>query len=298
MLRKKLAKIANYIPVYRELRQIRNYARHIHASLETIRTMQAIRCHDLELPSHPRYGNPLRLPQYAFQVNSQNGEDGIIYEIFRRIGNEDDVFVEIGIGHGFENNTAFLLSQGWKGFWIDGDDTFLKHIKANQDVSSDCLSPLVSFVDRENITDIFEQLGVHKTFDLLSLDIDQNTYHVWEALHAYTPRVVVVEYNAMIPSYIDWKVEYAADRVWDGSQNFGASLKAFENLGRRLGYSLVGCDFNGVNAFFVRNDLVADKFAEPFTAENHFEAPRYEFIHRRGHAPAFLDRQELVKELV
>jgi hypothetical protein len=104
--------------------------------------------------------------------------------------------------------------------------------------------------------------------------------------------VVVVEYNAVIPPGLDWKVRYAPDRVWDGSHNFGASLKAFELLGTQLGYSLVGCDFIGVNAFFVRSDLVADKFAAPFTAENHYEPPRYVFLHRRAHPVSILDRQD------
>ena len=252
--------------------------------------MQAIRCQDLELSAHPRYSDPLRLPQYAFQVNSQNGEEGIIYEIFRRIGNQDHVFVEVGVGDGIQNNTAFLLSLGWKGYWIDADDSFLRVVEENS-FPKEVLSPLVSFVDRENITALFDTLSVPKSFDLLSLDIDQNTYHAWEALKAYKPRVVVVEYNAMIPASIDWKVQYGANRVWDGTQNFGASLKAMENLGRKLGYSLVGCDFNGVNAFFVREDLALGKFAEPFTAENHFESPRYEYVHQRGHAPAMMDRQ-------
>ena len=290
MLKKKLSKIARYIPVYRELRQVRDYSKNMYKTLKAIQSMQAIRCQDLELSAHPRYGDPLRLPQYAFQVNSQNGEEGIIYEIFRRIGNEDHVFVEIGVGDGIQNNTAFLLALGWSGYWIDADNSFLRVVKSKK-LPPEVLSPLVSFVDRENVAGLFERLNVPNAFDLLSLDIDQNTYHAWEALADYKPRVVIVEYNAMIPAYIDWKVQYGADRVWDGTQNFGASLKALENLGRKLGYSLVGCDFNGVNAFFVRNDLAAGKFAEPFTAENHFESPRYEYVHHRGHAPAMLDRQ-------
>ncbi len=155
---------------------------------------------------------------------------------------------------------------------------------------------MATYVDQENSTTVFEQLGVPQTFDLMSLDIDQNTYYLWKALQDYAPRVVVVEYNAMIPSFIDWKVHYEADKMWDGSQNFGASLKAFELLGRELGYRLVGCDFNGVNAFFVREELAAGNFLAPFTAENHFEPPRYEYIHRRGHAPALLDRQVSVSD--
>jgi len=63
-----------------------------------------------------------------------------------------------------------------------------------------------------------------------------------------------------------------------------------ELLGRERGYSLVGCDFCGVNAFFVRDDLLGDKFEAPFTAENHYEPPRFALSQlRRGHAPTILD---------
>jgi hypothetical protein len=53
-----------------------------------------------------------------------------------------------------------------------------------------------------------------------------------------------------------------------------------------MGYALVGCDFIGTNAFFVREELAtAERFAEPFTAENHHEPPRVAMLHRRHLAP-------------
>jgi hypothetical protein len=94
------------------------------------------------------------------------------------------------------------------------------------------------------------QLGVPKVFDLLSLDIDHNTYYAWERLKAYRPRIVVVEYNALILPGIDWKVHYEARRLWTGTSNFGANPKAFQLLGNELGYESVGCDFIRVNVFF------------------------------------------------
>ena len=75
--------------------------------------------------------------------------------------------------------------------------------------------------------------------------------------------------------------------MWDGTQAFGASLKAYEMLGRRYGYSLVGCDLTGINAFFVRDDLIGNHFAAPFTAENHYEPPRYGMSCRWAHPSAF-----------
>jgi hypothetical protein len=297
MTMKFLREIYCRIPGIRELVQLsesahdtRNLARRIYHSLRQINAVDSVRLFDFDLKRHPRYSDPLRLLRYAFPVCSQNGEDGIISEIFRRIGTGDRTFAEVGVGDGTQNNTAFLLSQGWTGFWIDGDSTFRETLAKAVGLEDGCLKSTVSFVSKENVVEIFNALGVPEEFDLLSLDIDQNTYYVWEALTGFRPRAVVIEYNAAIPPDIEWRVKYDSKRTWDGSHNFGASLKALEVLGRHLGYSLVGCEFCGVNAFFVRDDLVADKFAAPFTSENHYEPPRNFLMHQRSHPTAILDR--------
>jgi hypothetical protein len=287
MLKHILQKIYRSIPAIHELGQIRDG---LAALNQKLAELESLRLFDVDLPSNPRYADSMRLLRHGFQVCSQNQEDGMIQEVFRRIGTTDQVFVEIGVGDGVENNTAFLLSQGWKGCWIDGNPAMSKTVAARPDIRGDCLRTLVSFVTRENIRESFQQLGVPKEFDLLSLDIDQNTYYVWEGLEQFRPRVVIVEYNGAIPPYVDWKVHYDPKRTFDGTLNSGASLKAFELLGRNLGYCLVGCDYLGVNAFFVRADLVNDKFCQPFTAENHFEPFRYALTHRRGHANSIPDR--------
>src|ERR1700679_3271322 len=59
--------------------------------------------------------SPLSLAPYGYKIYSQNDEDGIIREIFRRIGTTTKTFVEIGAGNGLENNTVSLLFEGWKG---------------------------------------------------------------------------------------------------------------------------------------------------------------------------------------
>jgi hypothetical protein len=242
----------------------------------------------LNLLNDDRYRNSKRLNRHEIQVFSQNGEDGIIREIFRRIGVKSKVFVEIGVGDGLENNTTFLLLQNWKGYWIDGNLRAVRSIHRHfkQTINDSQLSVICSFVTAENIQNTLQNLQVPREFDLLSIDIDRNTYWVWEALRRYEPRVVVIEYNAAIPADIDWKIDYVPSRSWNGTSYYGASLKAYELLGSELGYNLVGCDMIGVNAFFVRKDLCNDKFEEPFTAENHYEPVRYFLSHRINHHPA------------
>jgi hypothetical protein len=230
-----------------------------------------------DLLSQPKYQDSLRLTRFEAKVFAQNGEDGIIAEIFNRIGMTSRNFVEFGSADGMENNTVFLLRQGWSGLWLDGDKDAIKRAQGYfaPEIKAGRLKADTAFITAENIEQLFASHDVPKEFDLLSIDIDRNDYHVWKAIQAYRPRVVVIEYNGIFSPGIDWVVDYKADAWWDGTCKFGASLTAYENLGRQKGYSLVGCTVAGVNAFFVRNDLVQNKFCAPYTARNHYEPPRY-----------------------
>ncbi|MBP7827639.1 MAG: hypothetical protein KA236_13945 [Verrucomicrobia bacterium] len=243
------------------------------------------------LLEQPRYRDPKRLHRFEQQVFSQNGEDGAVAEIFRRIGVTDRRFVEIGVGDGLENLTTFWLAQGWQGWWLEGDEKSVAAIREHfwQPLGSGALQLHQAFITAENIGDLLARLQVPGEFDLLSLDIDRNTWFVWRALQAYRPRVAVIEYNASWPADVDWTVEYRPDLVHNCTAYMGASLKAYERLGRELGYALVGCDLGGINAYFVRRDLCGDKFCEPFTAENHYEPPRYFLLRRDGHPRCFTD---------
>ena len=52
------------------------------------------------LATSKRLENEKALERYSFKVYSQNGEDGIIEEIFNRIGTTDKRFVEFGVQNG------------------------------------------------------------------------------------------------------------------------------------------------------------------------------------------------------
>jgi hypothetical protein len=242
------------------------------------------------LNSSPKYNDPKRLGTHEFQMFSQSGADGIIAEIFRRVGRTNRVFVEIGVGNGLENNTAALLLQGWSGVWIDGSKKNAKAIQKELKWFLDGrkLNLKTHFVTRENILEQFDSSAVPRDLDLVSIDIDGNDYWVWEALlERYTPRVVVIEYNSLLGPYVPWVMEYNATHTRESvvvTSYYGASLKALERLGASKGYGLVGCDILGMNAFFVREDLLQDRFCAPFTAENHFEPNRL-FLYRRNGQP-------------
>jgi hypothetical protein len=237
----------------------------------------------------PRFQDPKRLLGSGFKVYSQHDEDGIIEEIFRRIGETDRYFVEFGVGDGLENCTAYCLLKGWSGVWIDGSAICYEDILRNMApfLRDGKLKARYSFITAENIETLFAELGVPPEFDFLSVDIDRNDYWVWQAIRRYRPRVVAIEYNPSFRQTVACSVPYDPNAIWKGDSYYGASLKALELLGRTKGYSLVGCNYTGVGAFFVRNDLVGDRFAEPFTAENHYSPARYFVRMPNGHRPGF-----------
>jgi len=260
-----------------DLRQIRRHMSSLDAMLRYL-DIEALAAAD------GRHSDPLSLPRHHGRVYSQNGEDGIIAEIFRRIGTRTRTFIEIGIGEGQENNTRFLVEQGWSGVWIEGNP---RHAKAaaerySEVVAAGRLKIVSGYATPDGIDDLLDTVDAPEEVDLLSLDIDQHTTHVWRALHRRA-RVSCIEYNASLPPSSPLEVPYDAATVWDGTNWFGGGLKAIEIIGAAKGLNLVGCDIFGVNAFLVDARETAGKFRQPFNAETHYQPPRYG---RPGHRPA------------
>ncbi len=225
-----------------------------------------------------RYADPKSLSRFDVSMYSQNGEDGIVAEMFRRIGTRDRVFVEIGIDGGTECITRLLLEQGWSGLWLVGSPDVAAAVNRlfDRQIAEGRLRVIQGYVTPENVTALLEQGGIADRFDMLSLDIDQHTTHVWRAMRQRA-RVACIEYNASLPPSTACEVPYDIANVWDDTSWYGASLKTVEQIGRAHGMSLVGCDIRGINAFLV--DSAEDGlFLGPFTAEFHYEPPRYPIV--------------------
>jgi len=233
------------------------------------------------LSETPRFKDPLRLLSSAYKVYSQNQEDGMIAEVFRRIGTTSKRFIEFGVEDGLECNSAFLLLQGWNGAWIEGSPRNASNARTHfKDYPVEVAN---TYITVENADALITRLAGGGELDMLSIDIDTIDYWIWDAIKTVKPRLVVIEYNATFPPFVKKTVAHDPTMQWDGSNFSGASLGALEALGRAKGYSLVGCSLAGVNAFFVRDDLVGDKFCAPFTAMNHYEPPRFVLAGSFGH---------------
>jgi hypothetical protein len=203
------------------------------------------------------------LNAFERKVCSQNGEDGVLEAIFATIGVTNRYFVEFGCGDASECNTAHLLDQGWQGLLMDAVGSSANP-KANVHKE---------FVTAENISALLRKHHVPESFDLLSIDIDGNDYWVWREI-PLRPRVVVIEYNAHVPHCERKAIIYDPLFRWNGSDYFGASIRALSELGAQKGYSLVYCEHSGTNAFFIANCELPPSFVAP-PLEAVYRPPNY-----------------------
>lgn len=185
------------------------------------------------------------LPSYARNITSQFGEDGIIAEIFRRIGPRSRVCVEFGAWDGrYLSNTWHLWHQeGWRAVLIEGDAQRYRALEraVRRHPQATAVHAFVTPKGNNCLDQVLGRVGIGNDVDLLSIDIDGDEYYVLDGLERVRPRVIVVEYNPTIPPELSL--------VQVPGAYFGASARALEELAGRKNYRLVCC--TQTNCIFV-----------------------------------------------
>lgn len=218
-----------------------------------------------------------RLEPFGFKVYSQCDEDGIIQEIFDRLGIKQGRFCEIGVANGLECNSLYLIHKGWRGWWIEGDPNQREPIQNKFEplLKNARLKLHVDFVTAENINSLFAKCELdNQELDFISIDIDGNDIYVMAAMNSY-PKVICIEYNAKFPPPISKKPVYDPNNKWKFTDYMGASLVAITEVAHKKGYTLVATNIAGSNAFFVRDDLTKNLFCSNTSAEYLYNPPRY-----------------------
>jgi hypothetical protein len=201
------------------------------------------------------------LQDYEFKVFSQWGEDGILQRLIGCIDIKNKTFIEFGVEDFHESNCRFLLmNNNWSGFVIDGSRSNIERLRNSYFYWKYPIESSVSFITKRNINDVLSASKFDHDLGILSIDIDGVDYFILEAITDYRPRILIVEYNAVFGKERKITVPYADNflRTTSHYSNlyFGASLAALTRLANNKGYTLVGTTSAGVNAFFVRNDLM------------------------------------------
>ncbi|PWT72736.1 MAG: hypothetical protein C5B59_14955 [Bacteroidetes bacterium] len=241
-----------------------------------------------------------KLSDVEFQVYSQWGDDGIIQWLIQRIEIPHKTFIEFGVQNYTESNTRFLLvNNNWEGLVLDGGRENIEYIVKDMISNFHHIHARCAFITKENINDLLSHLPFGQEVGILSIDIDGNDYWVWKEINVIQPVILIMEYNAHF-KLNPWTIPYQADfvrEVGNFKMNYwGASLQSLYDLSKEKGYSFVGCNSAGNNAYFVRNDKLGTiKAITP--AEGYEFAKFRETRNAKGEWISDRDRLQTMKNL-
>lgn len=191
------------------------------------------------------------LKNYAKNITSQGGGDGVIEKIFDIIGTENKWSVEFGAWDGkYCSNTWVLNNEhDWAGVLIEGDETKFGDLKKtySENQKATLVNKYIQLEGENTLDAILAETDIPGDFDCLSVDVDGLDWHIWDSLKNYQPRFVVIEFNPTIPN----DIYFVQDP--EPSLNHGTSLLAMIDLGKAKGYELVAT--TDWNAFFVKTEL-------------------------------------------
>lgn len=199
-----------------------------------------------------------------FQVFSQFGDDGIIQWLIQNLEIPNKTFIEFGVEDYSESNTRFLMmNNNWSGFVMDGSNKNINKLKNQYYFWRYDLNVQSAFITRGNINSLIAAQNFAEDVGLLHIDLDGNDYYIWETLNVIKPIIVIVEYNSLFgadrPISVIYDDDFLRSKAHYSLLFWGASLLSLYNLATKKGYSFIGCNSAGNNAYFVRNDKLNER---------------------------------------
>ena len=218
---------------------------------------------------------------------SQQGEDGLLAFVLSKIPDKTGWCVELGAWDGkSESNTYYFISQqSYHGVMIEADPLKYNLLRENMKAyDTICVNAFVMPEGENKLDNILSLTPIPKQFDLLSIDVDGDDYHVWQSLDKYQPKVVIIETNIRDKPgvkrinkpgspIVRGNTGTSISSMWGITGYTGTSISSLTELAISKQYSLlanVSC-----NAIFVRREhlnLFHDREVTPdevFTYEGH-----------------------------
>jgi len=209
------------------------------------------------LDTSPTFSNEL------LNIFTKDNEDGLLLNIFTKIGITNKYFIDIGSNDCINSNCANLsFHHNWSGTFIDGNSNILNRGKYIYQQYFKTIANKFSFIQEivttQNINNILNSANCPQQPDLLCIDLDGNDYHIWNAIDVISPRVVLAEVQVekgnteFVPLYS------THFELYEDNLPKGASPLSMVQLGNKKGYQLVAANYGGYNLFFVREDCMTN----------------------------------------
>lgn len=201
------------------------------------------------------------LQAYRANVTSQFGEDGVIREILRRLGEGERHCLEFGAWDGRRHSNTWSLwhERAWSAVLIEGHPQRFATLRANlaNFPRAQALQAYVTADGEGRLDALLARLGEPKPVDVMSIDIDGDDYHVFAAICENLPRIALVEFNPTCPP--------GAEIVQEKGGRFGCSAWSLLQLAQHKGYALAAC--TDTNLILVRAEDFGRLEIEPVKLE-------------------------------
>ena len=137
---------------------------------------------------------------------SQNGEDGVIFEILKRIKlkSKNNWCCEFGAWDGIHGSNTFNLVKNfnYKAVYIESDEQKYNDLILTQSKYPNiiALKKYVSYKRQSlySLDNILKKTNIKRNFEVLSIDIDSHDLAVWKSIEKYRPIIVIIEVNSSL----------------------------------------------------------------------------------------------------
>ncbi len=187
----------------------------------------------------------MKLTNFRKNIFSQNGEDGIIEEVIKRLELKDLEVCEFGAWDGKHLSNTFNLVKNFnaKAVYIEGDKKkYHDLLKTTKEYPN--ILPINAFVshknDKNSLDNLLSPTFLKKDFDILSIDIDGYDLEVFRIFKKYKPKIIIIEINS----------GYAPNII--GKYKKGIQINTFRStidVAKKKGYTPF---FHSGNIFFIK----------------------------------------------
>jgi hypothetical protein len=195
-----------------------------------------------------------------------------------------------------------MQNRNWKGLVFDGTEANITALAGQAMYWMHDLTAKPAFVTAENIDNLITSANFAGPLGILSIDVDGNDYWIWDAISSVQPAIVICEVNPILgdmrPVTVPYDPNFQRFHAHYSGLYFGASIAALRHLAQRKGYTFLGTNSNGINAFFVRNELV--HYIGPLLEETRAYPSRHRDSRNRNGQLSFAagaERLNLIKDM-
>ena len=179
----------------------------------------------------------------------------LIKHIFDIINIKRGNFVEFGAWDGIKNaNTRTLFLNGWRGLYIESDETRFKELKNNFEKEKRIYISNTFIDDDNQLLDSIIGETINDKIDFMSIDIDGLDVEIFKSINKFLPLVVCIEGGQILEPYHRLVTKEIS------AKNVQQSLNEMKIIFEKKGYTLL-CSYQ--DSFFIKN-----KFADKFKINN------------------------------